>query len=568
MTNKQQPHRRWLLWLFLVCVVRLGLAPCGRFRSIHASAKPAFVPTPRCFTAAVRVASLFQPTTATKKVAGSSSISIPHSQRQRRQCRLWAGTGPSSSSRTNTTTETRVRRRLPDYGQTSVEIDRIELVAKRWRRRDLFGQSLIEQTKLEMQQQQHTAASNNSTSSSSSTSLSSSSSLTREERTAQRRSLRTAPGIPNFMHHVQQHQQSLLSTSSLEENVDKETAHEGPFQLRRRRPTVLQINIGLYCNQACGHCHVESSPLRTSDEMMTAETAAQCLALLAATPSITTLDITGGAPELNANFRMLVSTARQLRPHDLIIIDRCNLTVLQEPGQEDLIDFLKQHKVQIIASLPCYSEKNVDQQRGNGVFERSIAALLALNDAGYGRSSLLSSAETENGNANQNDGSLKLDLVYNPSGAFLPPPQDKLEVQYKEQLASNFGILFDQLFTITNMPIKRFADFLHRRDELVEYMELLVRNFNPDTVPSLMCRDTVSVGYDGRLYDCDFNQQLDLGMLRVGGKSTPTKTDTSPTASGPDGLTVFDLSHLGELQDNGIRTDLHCFGCTAGMGSS
>jgi radical SAM/Cys-rich protein len=295
------------------------------------------------------------------------------------------------------------------------------------------------------------------------------------------------------------------------------------------------MNIGLYCNQACGHCHVESSPLR--QEMMTAETAAQCVKLLAATPSITTLDITGGAPELNDSFRFLVQMARQVRP-DVVIIDRCNLTVLQEPGQEDLVEFLKEHKVQVIASMPCYSEANVDQQRGNGVFERSIAALLALNEAGYGI-----------------EGSgLQLDLVYNPLGAFLPPEQQKLEQQYTVELEKNFGILFNQLFTMTNMPIKRFADFLHRRGELKDYMELLIRNFNVDTTKSLMCLDTVSVGYDGKVFDCDFNQQLGL---MVG-------TD----AIHKDGLSVFDMETLGDLQKHAIRTDNHCFGCTAGMGSS
>jgi radical SAM/Cys-rich protein len=173
--------------------------------------------------------------------------------------------------------------------------------------------------------------------------------------------------------------------------------------------------------------------------------------------------------------------ARSFRP-DLEIIDRCNLTVLQEPGQEDLVDFLKDHRVHIVASLPCYSAENVDAQRGRGVFERSIAALIALNDAGYGRNK-----------------ELALDLVYNPLGAFLPPPQDKLETQYKQKLADNFGILFDKLLTITNMPIKRFADFLHRRGEMEQYMDLLVRNFNPDTVQQIMCLDTVSIGWDGRV---------------------------------------------------------------------
>ena len=185
----------------------------------------------------------------------------------------------------------------------------------------------------------------------------------------------------------------------------------------------------------------------------------------------------GGAPELNRNFRFLVRMARELRP-DIDIIDRCNLTVLQEPGQEDLVDFLKENRVHVIASLPCYSADNVDAQRGSGVFDRSIAALLALNDAGYGTD-------------------LPLDLVYNPLGAFLPPPQAALEEKYKEMLDENFGILFNSLFTMTNMPVKRFADFLHRRDELKEYMDLLVRNFNSGTVSSLMCVNTVSVGFDG-----------------------------------------------------------------------
>jgi radical SAM/Cys-rich protein len=247
--------------------------------------------------------------------------------------------------------------------------------------------------------------------------------------------------------------------------------------LHRHEPQILQINIGLYCNQACGHCHVESSPLRT--EMMTAETASQCLQLLKNTPSITTLDITGGAPELNNHFRLLVKMAREMRP-DIEIIDRCNLTVLQEPGQEDLVDFLKENRVTVVASLPCYSSENVDKQRGNGVFERSIAALLALNEAGYGTD-------------------LPLHLVYNPIGAFLPPDQASLEVKYKEVLAENFGILFNSLFAMTNMPIKRFADFLHRRDELKNYMELLVTNFNPDATEKLMCLNTVSVRFDGKV---------------------------------------------------------------------
>jgi len=405
---------------------------------------------------------------------------------------------------------------LPDYGKTSVEVDKIkfEPKKKKWRREDLFGSSIVDKTLQDLEEDDDFQATKEKLQ------AIGQEGMTKEERTQRRRALNKL-GVEPFANFLRKEM----------DPVDDKT-----FVLKRKTPTILQINIGLYCNQACGHCHVESSPLRI-EEMMTADTAAQCLNLLKNTPSITTLDITGGAPELNKNFRYLVKMARSIRP-DLEIIDRCNLTVLQEPGQEDLVEFLKENKVHIIASLPCYSAENVDQQRGNGVFERSIAALLALNDAGY------SSTESD----------LKLDLVYNPLGAFLPPPQEKLEVQYKEQLAENFGILFDSLFTITNMPIKRFADFLHRRDELQDYMDLLVRNFNKDTIEKLMCLDTISVGWDGKIYDCDFNQQLGYAVgvdsIHRGGK------------------TVFDLESLDELIDTRIRTDNHCFGCTAGMGSS
>jgi radical SAM/Cys-rich protein len=375
---------------------------------------------------------------------------------------------------------------MPDYGSTTVQVDQIKLTLepkkKKFRRQDLFGSSIIDQTIKELEadvdfQETQTRIQ--------SLGLEG---VSKEERTQRRRAL-TNLGIPPFAKFLGQ--QQLVANTDNDADNDNDVDSNKPYHLERNAPKVLQINIGLYCNQACGHCHVESSPLRT-EEMMTAETAAQCLQLLKQTPSLTTLDITGGAPELNAHFRYLVQMARSLRP-DLDIIDRCNLTVLQEPGQETLVAFLKEQKVHIIASMPCYSEENVDTQRGAGVFERSIAALLALNDAGYGSGG--------NGNGNGNS-ALQLDLVYNPLGAFLPPAQDKLEIQYKEQLADNFGILFDQLFTITNMPIKRFADFLHRRGELEEYMDLLVRNFNKDTVPKLMCLETISVGWDGRVSTC------------------------------------------------------------------
>lgn len=341
---------------------------------------------------------------------------------------------------------------LPDYGKTSVDIDQHRLQKKqKWERKDLFGTTLLDQTLGEMKADEDFQATVKRTK------KIGEAGMAIEERIRRRRALDSL-GIPEFHTFLSQQMKSDGS-------------------LHRKAPQVLQINIGLYCNQACGHCHVESSPLRK--EMMTAETASQCLQLLKSTPSITTLDITGGAPELNEHFRLLVKMARQFRP-DIEIIDRCNLTVLQEPGQEDLVEFLKENRVSIIASLPCYSSENVDTQRGNGVFERSISALLALNEGGYGTD-------------------LPLHLVYNPLGAFLPPAQANLEVKYKEVLAENFGILFNSLFTMTNMPIKRFADFLHRRDELKDYMDLLVRNFNSDTITSLMCLNTVSVRFDGKV---------------------------------------------------------------------
>jgi len=301
----------------------------------------------------------------------------------------------------------------------------------------------------------------------------------------------------------------------------------------RRRTKILQVNVGLYCNQACNHCHVESSPKR--QEMMTNEVADRCVELIAASPSLTTLDVTGGAPELNGAFRRLVDGARSVKK-DLEVIDRCNLTVLSEPGQEDLADYLASQKIRIVASLPCYSSKNVDSQRGKGVFDRSIAGLRQLNDKGYG---------LENTN-------LGLDLVYNPLGAFLPPDQAALEAKYREELLEHFGIRFNSLFTMTNMPIKRFADFLWRRGELEDYMGLLVRNFNKATTTSLMCQDTISVNYDGSVFDCDFNQQLSLNLL--------SETKSS--------LSIFDLKSTNDLINVNINHDNHCFGCTAGMGSS
>ena len=328
--------------------------------------------------------------------------------------------------------------------------------------------------------------------------------LTLEEKKERRRCLE-ALGAPEFAEHLLQ-----------------ETGCDGA----RFATQVLQLNIGLYCNQACNHCHVESSPKKT--EAMSRAVADRCLEVLVNSPSVTTLDLTGGAPELQPEFRRIVERCRELRP-DVDIIDRCNLTVLAEPGQEDLADFLAAHEVHVVASLPCYSDKNVNMQRGRGVFARSIEGLRRLNEVGYGDT-------------------LKLDLVYNPLGAFLPPPQDALRAKYEEELQRHFGVSFNELFTMTNMPIKRFADFLSRRGELGDYLALLVRNFNADTAPALMCRTTLSVNWDGRVYDCDFNQQLDL-----------------PLAAGGS---IWDLRSTDDVREERITFDNHCYGCTAGMGSS
>ena len=294
--------------------------------------------------------------------------------------------------------------------------------------------------------------------------------------------------------------------------------------LRRARTTTLQINVGKVCNQACHHCHVEAGPQRT--ETMSRTVADRVIALLAASPAVTTLDITGGAPELNPQFRWLVDQARALGRH---VIDRCNLTILVEPGMEDLAAFLADREVEIIASLPCYSDLNVDEQRGHGVFDKSIAALGQLNDLGYGT------------------GKRTLNLVYNPNGAFLPPAQAALETTYKDELARNFGVAFDRLFTITNQPIARYADYLDARGKYDAYMSLLVSHLNLATVPGLMCRSLVSVGWDGQVYDCDFNQMLDLPLAAAG--------------------TIFELDSLA-LDDLPIAIGSHCFGCTAGSGSS
>jgi radical SAM/Cys-rich protein len=304
----------------------------------------------------------------------------------------------------------------------------------------------------------------------------------------------------------------------------------GTAELLRAETTTLQINVGKLCNQACHHCHVDAGPKRT--EIMTTEVARRVMQLLAGSPSITTVDITGGAPELNLNFRWLVEESQRLGRH---VIDRCNLTVLLEATQHDLAEFLAARRVEIIASLPCYTAENVDKQRGKGVFEKSMDALHKLNGLGYG----MPGSE------------LKLSLVYNPVGASLPPPQAKLEADYKQHLREEHGIEFHQLLTITNMPIHRFEEDLQRQGKHDAYMELLKKNFNAATLHGLMCRSLVSIGYDGRLYDCDFNQMLDMELEQPGSAAS-----------------VWDVESFTGWAGRRIATAGHCFGCTAGAGSS
>lgn len=306
--------------------------------------------------------------------------------------------------------------------------------------------------------------------------------------------------------------------------------------LKKATVSVLQFNIGRLCNQACLHCHVESSPKRKGPEdNASPELLAQVLDFLKANPSIHTLDITGGAPELNPGFRRLVEGARAL---GRTVYVRHNLTVQGEPGQADLPQFFRDHQVQLFCSLPCYLEDNVDQQRGNGVFQKSIAALQALNAAGFG---------VEEG--------VVLNLVYNPVGPSLPPEQEGLEAAYREQLRERFGIEFDNLLTITNQPIHRFADALHRADGYGTYLDLLRQNYNPSTLASVMCREAVSLRWDGKLFDCDFN--LVKGLAMTGGNGAHrTLADLMPSGA------------VAAAAGQPIAVDDHCFACTAGAGSS
>jgi radical SAM/Cys-rich protein len=300
-------------------------------------------------------------------------------------------------------------------------------------------------------------------------------------------------------------------------------------EIRRRRLTTVQANLGYVCNQTCFHCHVNAGPNRK--EIMQRETVDDLLAFIGHA-GVESLDLTGGAPELNPHFRHLVASARAL---DVEVVDRCNLTILAQPGQEDLAEFLAEHRVTIVASLPCYLEENVDAQRGDGVFEGSLAGLRRLNALGYGHP----------------DSGLALNLVYNPQGPQLPPPQHSLESAYRDQLGNQYGIVFNQLFTIANMPINRFAKTLMRKGEFNQYMHTLRLAHEDANLERVMCRSLVSVDWQGFLYDCDFNQMLQI-PLGAGGRPRQHIRDLDPL----------------KLADAAIAVADHCYGCTAGQGSS
>jgi len=297
--------------------------------------------------------------------------------------------------------------------------------------------------------------------------------------------------------------------------------------ISRGKLQTVQVNLGYLCNLSCVHCHVNAGPNRT--ELMSKATIDQVLAYAVASGA-TTLDLTGGAPEMNPYFYYCVGEARKL---GLKVIDRCNLVILEEPGYEGLAAFLAEHQVTVVASLPCYIEDNVDKQRGNGVFQQSLAGLKQLNDLGYG--------------VEQSD--LVLDLVFNPQGVNLPPEQQALELSYKSHLLAEFGVVFNQLYTITNMPIKRFGSTLMSKGLFDDYMALLVSRYNPEALDGVMCRQMISVDWQGYVYDCDFNQMLDLPL------------------ADQDAVHISKLTAK-TLEGQTIATRQHCYGCTAGQGSS
>lgn len=318
-----------------------------------------------------------------------------------------------------------------------------------------------------------------------------------------------------------------MKISLTQDNNFIEILNKYEIGLKRGQIDTLQLNITRRCNQACVHCHVNASPGRR--EEMPLGVIDRILSLLDQDSSIKTVDITGGAPELHPNFRYLI---RELKKRDKDIIDRCNLTVLLETGQEDTAEFLAKNNVTIIASLPCYLEENVDSQRGNSTYKKSIKVLRQLNELGYGRAG----------------SGLVLNLVYNPGGAFLPGVQKELEADYKRVLLGEHGITFNRLLTITNMPINRYAEMLNQKGQFKEYCNLLVSSFNPDTAGKIMCKSQISVGWDGVLYDCDFNQVLGISVLS-------------------DRNTILELDRFSDITKS-ICFGSHCYGCTAGCGSS
>lgn len=318
-------------------------------------------------------------------------------------------------------------------------------------------------------------------------------------------------------------------------NLFDDTLAQFDRVLKRADPEILQVNVGKMCNLTCVHCHVNAGPSRK--EIMTLDTIDKILDWLKDAPSIHTVDLTGGAPEMNPEFKHFVREVRALGKR---VIDRCNLTILLEDGYEGMAEFLAEHQVEIVASLPCYSAENVEEQRGEGVFDGSIKGLQLLNSLGYGV-----------------DPELQLHLVYNPNGAFLPGDQQELEADYKRELKRAFDISFNSLFTITNIPIARYASYLKRNKQLEEYMQLLVDNFNPNSIEGLMCRNTINVGWQGEVYDCDFNQQLKLQLADEGKESDVADHK----------LFAWNVD-LDTFRNLPIKTAQHCFGCTAGSGSS
>ncbi|MBO3702382.1 MAG: arsenosugar biosynthesis radical SAM protein ArsS [Candidatus Accumulibacter sp.] len=304
--------------------------------------------------------------------------------------------------------------------------------------------------------------------------------------------------------------------------------------LSRRSVETLQVNLGYRCNQSCIHCHVNAGPQRK--EEMTAETVDALLAFIAASPEVKALDLTGGAPELNRHFRRLVVAGRQ---RGLRVIDRCNLTILEEPGHEGLAEFLAMHGVEVVASLPCYLEENVDRQRGKGTFDGSIRGLQRLNALGYAAA----------------DSGLILNLVFNPQGPTLPPPQEALAAAYRDHLGREFGIVFNELYTLSNMPIQRFGSMLVSKGQFNSYMQLLRGAHRDENVEHVMCRNLLSIDWQGYLYDCDFNQQLGLPLGVPSG------------ALGQPRLHISEVSATA-LEGRAIRVAEHCYGCTAGQGSS